>query len=90
MQQIMARIFNIYFTHRGETHNGIVTMRKTPFFYEYTLDFAPELMDQLPGNKIISTSPDHFVFHHASTVSNTALMQAVLHAVASHLQGLEV
>ena len=60
----MARIFNIYFAFEGMVYNAVVSVRTTPFFTEYTLNnFHEELIELLPGNKILSQSPGHFVFH---------------------------
>jgi hypothetical protein len=85
----MARIFNIYFTYNDQMYNAIVSVRTTPFFTEYTLNFDEELMQLLPGNKIISTSSDHFIFQHASSQESNPLMKEIIRAVAQHSQTLE-
>jgi hypothetical protein len=82
----MARIFNIYFTYNGMMHNAIVSVRTTPFFTEYSLNnFNEDLLALLPGNKILSKSPDHFIFQNASSEHSPALMNAIIQAVAEHL-----
>lgn len=71
-------------------HNAVVSVRTTPFFTEYTLtNFDEELLQLLPGNKIISTNSGHFVFQHADTENITPLMQEIIKAVANHLQATE-
>jgi hypothetical protein len=86
----MARVFNIYFTYNNQTHNAIVSVRTTAFFTEYTLNnFSVELLDLLPGNKIISKGPDHFVFPNATSENSTALMNEIIRAVTEHLQATE-
>jgi hypothetical protein len=83
----MARIFNIYFNHNEATHNAVVTVRTTPFFTEYILTNLDEgVMVSLPGNKILSTGPDHFVFQHASQKHSADLMRSIIQAVSEHLQ----
>ena len=82
----MARIFNIYFTHDDFVHSAIVSVRNTPFFTEYTLtNFNEELLRYLPGNKIISRSPGHFIFQNATEEHSTELMRAIIRAVTEHL-----
>jgi hypothetical protein len=67
----------------------MVHVRKTPFFTEYTLtNIDDALIDILPSNKIISASPEHFVFHN-STTTNSELMQEIIRAVTEHLQKKE-
>jgi hypothetical protein len=86
----MARIFNIYFNYNNAVYNAMVSVRTTPFFTEYILDFDEELMELLPGNKIISTSPDHFIFQHASSQESNPLMQEIIRAVSQQAQITEV
>ena len=86
----MARIFNIYFTYDNAQHTAMVSVRKTPFFTEYTLNFDEALMRQLPGNKIISMASGHFVFQHAGSLNLTPLMQEIIRAVSQHLQASQV
>jgi len=82
----MARIFNIYFPHDDLVHSAIVSVRNTPFFTEYTLsNFNEELLKFLPGNKIISKSPEHFMFQDATEQHSTQLMTAIIKAVTEHL-----
>lgn len=87
----MARIFNIYFNYRDVQHNAVVSVRTTPFFSEYTLiNFDEELLQLLPGNKIISTKSGHFTFQHADSENLTPIMEGIIKAVANHLQTTEV
>lgn len=71
-------------------HNAMVSVRTTAFFTEYTLNFDEELTELLPGNKIISTSPEHFIFQHASSSESTPLMKEIIRAVSQHAQATEV
>ncbi len=80
----MARVFNIYFSYKNTMRNAIVMVRKTPFFTEYTLNFDEEVLQVLPGNKIISTSADHFIFQHATGNESSPLMKEILTAVSQH------
>lgn len=83
----MARIFNIYFSHNDLQHNAVVSVRSTPFFTEYVLsNFDDELLQLLPGNKILSTGPDHFVFLNANQEHSRELMHEIIRAVCEHLQ----
>ena len=83
----MARIFNIYFFYRDVMHNAIVSVRITPFFTEYSLvDFDEFLLELLPGTKIVSRGPNHFVFKNATPDNSTVLMTAIIKAVKEHLQ----
>ncbi|MFL5788952.1 MAG: hypothetical protein ACJ748_12915 [Flavisolibacter sp.] len=83
----MARVFNIYFLFDDTMYNAIVSVRTTPFFTEYTLTNYNESLDQhLPSNKIISKSPEHFMFQNVTTESSEALMKAIINAVSEHLQ----
>ena len=82
----MARIFNIYFTYNNRQFNAVVSVRTTPFYTEYTLtNFSDELSSFLPGNKILSRHPGHFVFQGATEKSSTVLMNAIIKAVSEHL-----
>lgn len=82
----MARIFNIYFFFDDMMHSAVVSVRTTPFLTEYTINnFNEELLSLLPGNKILSQGPDHFVFQNASSENSTALMNAIIKAVSEHL-----
>jgi hypothetical protein len=86
----MARIFNIYFNYNQQMHNAVVSVRTTPFFTEYTLiDFNEQLLELLPGNKIVSRGPNHFIFKNASDENSSALMQAIIKAVTEHLHATE-
>jgi hypothetical protein len=86
----MARIFNIYFAFEGMMYNAVVSVRSTPFHTEYTLtNFDDSLLELLPGNKIVSQSPDHFVFPNASSGSSTLLMDSIIKAVAEHMHATE-
>ena len=82
----MARIFNIYFNYNDTSHNAIVSVRTTPFYAEYTLNIVDEsLLAYLPGNKIISPSPKHFVFPNATPENSVSLMNEIIKAVKNHL-----
>lgn len=83
----MARIFNIYVTHKSATHSGMVSVRQTPFFTEYTLaGFDESLMHLLPGNKILSRGPDDFFFPNAGAeYKEHALMQEIIRALSDHM-----
>ena len=86
----MARIFNIYFSFNGLLQNAMVSVRTTPFYTEYTLNnFNEELLPLLPGNKIISKAPDHFIFVNASDNSSPTLMDAIIKAVSEHLHATQ-
>lgn len=86
----MARIFNIYFEFEGLVYNAVVSVRSTAFFTEYTLNnFNEELLELLPGNKILSRAPDHFVFQDARSENSTALMDAIIKAVSEHMHATE-
>jgi len=86
----MARIFNIYFAFEGMMYNAVVSVRSTPFYTEYTLNnFNEVLLELLPGNKIVSQAPDHFVFQNASPENSIALMNAIIKAVAEHMHGVD-
>jgi hypothetical protein len=86
----MARIFNIYFHFEGMMHNAVVSVRTTPFLTEYTLNnFNEELLQLLPGNKIVSRSPDHFVFQNAAPENSGVLMDAIIKAVSEHMHATE-
>ena len=86
----MARIFNIYFYYDDLMHNAVVSVRTTPFFTEFTLtNFNEELLELLPSNKILSTSPENFVFQNAPPENPNELMNAIIKAVAEHLQATE-
>jgi hypothetical protein len=86
----MARIFNIYFTYNDTMHNAIVSVRTTPFFTEYTLNnFNEELLELLPGNRILSKGPDHFIFQNASSENSALLMDSIIKAVTEHLHATE-
>ena len=85
----MARVFNIYFAFEGMMYNAVVSVRSTPFLTEYTLNnFNEDLLELLPGNKILSQSPGHFVFQNASSENSTPLMNAIIKAVSEHMQSV--
>jgi hypothetical protein len=86
----MARVFNIYFAFEGMIYNAVVSVRSTPFHTEYTLNnFDDELLRLLPGNKILSRSPGHFVFQNASNENSTTLMESIIKAVSEHMHATE-
>ena len=67
-------------------HNAIVSERTAPFHTEYHLTFDSDLLLQLPGNKLISTSPGHFAFPNVPAHENNLLMKEIIKAVSTHLQ----
>ncbi len=82
----MARIFNIYFEFNNQQHNAVVSVRPTPFHTEYILNnFNDELLSLLPGNRILSRGPEHFVFSNAAGEGSRELMDAIIRAVAEHM-----
>jgi hypothetical protein len=86
----MARIFNIYFQYDDMGYHAMVSVRSTPFFTEYTLNNINEdLLDFLPGNKIISKQNDHFIFPNATEENSTILMDTIIKAVSEHLHATE-
>jgi len=86
----MARIFNIYFVYDGLMYNAVVSVRSTAFFTEYTLNnFNEDLLELLPGNKILSRSPGQFVFQNASPKNSTELMSSIIKAVSEHMHATE-
>ena len=71
-------------------HNAVVSVRTTPFLTEYTINnFNEDLLNLLPGNKILSQGPGHFVFQNATTENSTALMDAIIKAVSEHLHATQ-
>ena len=83
----MARIFSIDFIYENTPLTAMIAVRQTPFFMEYTLSMLPdEIMEQLPGNKIISTGPNQYIFANATLDESSELMKEVLRAVAYHLE----
>ena len=86
----MARVFNIYFSYDNAMYNAIVSVRSTAFFTEYTLTNYNESLEQLlPSNKIISKSPNHFIFQNATSEYSEILMKAIIDAVTEHLQTMK-
>lgn len=86
----MARIFNIYFSHNDAIYSAVVSVRQTPFFTEYSLNNLDEgLLQFLPGNKIVSRTPAHFIFQNATEDSSKELMDSIIKAVAEHLHATE-
>ena len=86
----MARIFNIYFAFDGMMYNAVVSVRSTAFHTEYTLNnFDDELLELLPSNKILSHSPEHFVFQNASAEGSPTLMNSIIKAVSEHMHATE-
>jgi len=82
----MARIFNIYFNYDSISYHAVVSVRTTPFYTEYSLNsISEDLLAGLPGNKIISLAPDHFVFQNAQKQHSVALMDAIIVAIKDHV-----
>jgi len=83
----MARIFTINFSYENALLTAMIAVRQTPFFMEYTISMLPsDIMEQLPGNKIISTGPNQLIFANATLDESSVLMNEILHAVTAHLQ----
>lgn len=71
-------------------YNAVVSVRSTPFHTEYTLNnFDDELLELLPGNKILSKSPGHFIFQNTAPENSSDLMSAIIKAVSEHLHATE-
>jgi hypothetical protein len=86
----MARIFSINFTYQGITYTTMVSVRTTPFYREYTLgNLESYILEQLPGNKIISLSVKQFLFPDAGPTHSKELMNAIINAVTTHLQTVD-
>ena len=65
----------------------MVSVRTTPFFTEYSISMMDEeLLQQLPGNKIVATAPNQLSFLNSRAEDQSPLMSAILTAVAHHLQ----
>ena len=87
----MGRIFSIDFDYEGIGHTAMVSVRTTPFFTEYSISMLnEEIMQQLPGNKIVSTGPNQLFFMNSDTGEQSPLMDAILNAVSVHLQSSPV
>jgi hypothetical protein len=86
----MARIFNIYFSYNGTMHNAIVSVRTASLFTEYILTHLDEnLLQLLPGNKILYTPDDGLFFQSAGPGNSAELMKEVIRAVGEHLHAME-
>jgi hypothetical protein len=82
----MARIFNIYFNYDNVTYHAVVSVHSTALYTEYSINNINEdLLATLPGNKIISLSPEHFVFQNAQRHHSIMLMDAIIVAVKDHV-----
>ncbi|GAA4340048.1 hypothetical protein [Flaviaesturariibacter amylovorans] len=85
----MARIFTIHFEHEGSGHSALVTVRQTPFATEYNLSMlSDELLEALPGNRILSSHPGQFAFLDTNGGKPTHLMQKLLQSIAEHVSTL--
>jgi hypothetical protein len=83
----MARLFSINFYYKGTMHNAMVTVRTTPFFTEYQLSMLDEeVLNQLPDNRILSSSPAHFVFASQNSNASKDLMNEMIQSIADHVQ----
>ncbi len=81
----MARIFSIQFLHEDIPQTAMVSVRSTPFFIEYKISMMnEEVLKMLPGNTIISSSPNQFVFANAAFDESTELMQDIIRAISNH------
>jgi hypothetical protein len=52
-------------------------------------NFYEDLLALLPGNKIVSLSPGHFVFQHATEENSSVLMNSIIKAVAEHMHATQ-
>jgi hypothetical protein len=87
----MARIFTINFSYDNIYYNAVVSVRNTPFFVEYTLtNFNEDLLEKLPGNKIISKETGHYIFQNASSEHSESLMKSIIKAVSEHLHAKQI
>jgi hypothetical protein len=83
----MARIFSISFLHNGLERTAMIAVRPTPFATEYTITMAHEdLLEVLPSQKILSTERGSFAFVNPASKAPTALMTAILQALADHVE----
>ena len=86
----MARIFTINFHYDDAFYNAVVSVRSTPFYTEYILtNFNEELLKSLPGNKIISKGPGHFIFQNANDAHSDLLMETIIRAVSEHVHATQ-
>ncbi len=86
----MARIFSIYFTYEDVPQSAMVSVRATPFFVEYSVAMLDEnIAGLLPNNKIISAAKDSYVFSDSTEENSPVLMDALIRAVAGHLQTID-
>ena len=87
----MARIFTINFSYENNYYNAVVSVRNTPFFVEYTLtNFNEDLLQKLPGNKIISKETGHYIFQNASAEHSEPLMKSIIKAVSEHMHAKQI
>jgi hypothetical protein len=87
----MARIFTINFSYENNYYNAVVSVRITPFFVEYTLtNFNEDLLQKLPGNKIISKETGHYIFQNASAEHSEPLMKSIIKAVSEHMHAKQI
>ena len=83
----MARLFTITFLFNEEPHSTLVTVKTTPYYKEYTLiNLSADLLQRLPGNKIISPTDSQFTFPEATSQHSAGLMASIIKAVSQHLQ----
>jgi hypothetical protein len=52
-------------------------------------NFNEELLELLPGDKIVSRAPDHYIFQDASSENSADLMDAIIKAVSEHMQNVD-
>lgn len=83
----MARLFSIQFDYQDISYNAMVMVRTTPFFTEYHLGMLDEeVLKQLPDNRILSSSPVHFVFASHNSNASKDLMNQIIRSIADHVQ----
>ncbi len=86
----MAHLFSIQFDYQGISHNALVNVRTTPFFTEYHLGMLNEdVLNQLPGNKILSSSPVHYVFANHRSTASKQLMNEIIGAISEYVHATQ-
>ena len=87
----MARIFNISFPFNNVTYSAMVTSRSTPFFTEYVINMIDDqLLNSLPGNKIVAVEPDELKFLNVTKEHSAELMKEIILAVKERIKSVQV
>jgi hypothetical protein len=86
----MARIFSIQFFYKDALQNAMISVRQTPFHTEYRITMVDgDLLNELPADKIISTTQGHFVFANTLIQNYTQLMKEIIKAISGHIHSLQ-